>query len=149
MSEAALREALAAAAAELAAFAAARDWEQFHTPKNLAMSLAIEAGEVMEHFQWTAAAPELDEAARKAVALELADVFSYLLRLASVLEIDLAAAAGAGSGHLCHAAGVGRRHAAGGGGEHDARPHRHRRSWTRLHRRSRSARTRVGGRPTS
>lgn len=92
MSEQALRDALAAAATDLAAFAAAREWEQFHTPKNLAMSLAIEAGEVMEHFQWTAAAPEMDEAARKAVALELADVFSYLLRLASVLEIDLAAA---------------------------------------------------------
>ena len=51
MSDEALRDALAAAAAELAAFAAARDWQQFHTPKNLAMSLAIEAGEVMEHFQ--------------------------------------------------------------------------------------------------
>ena len=79
---------------ELRRFAETREWQQFHTPKNLAMSLAIEAGEVMEHFQWTAAAPELDAAARQAVALELADVFSYLLRLSSVLEIDLAAALG-------------------------------------------------------
>lgn len=92
MSDEALRDALAAAAAELAAFAAARDWQQFHTPKNLAMSLAIEAGEVMEHFQWTDATSPLDESVRGAVALELADVMSYLLRLASVLDIDLAAA---------------------------------------------------------
>jgi NTP pyrophosphatase (non-canonical NTP hydrolase) len=57
------------------------------------MSLAIEAGEVMEHFQWTAPeAATLSPEARAAVALELADVFSYLLRLASVLEIDLASA---------------------------------------------------------
>jgi NTP pyrophosphatase (non-canonical NTP hydrolase) len=95
MSSEALSVALAATARELQQFADARDWGQFHTPKNLAMSLAIEAGEVMEHFQWSA--PEADALtpeARQAVALELADVFSYLLRLASVLEIDLASALG-------------------------------------------------------
>jgi hypothetical protein len=54
MSKDELSAALAACAADLQAFADARDWGQFHTPKNLAMSLAIEAGEVMEHFQWTA-----------------------------------------------------------------------------------------------
>jgi NTP pyrophosphatase (non-canonical NTP hydrolase) len=93
MSKDELSAALAACAADLQAFADARDWGQFHTPKNLAMSLAIEAGEVMEHFQWTAPdAATLSPEARAAVALELADVFSYLLRLASVLEIDLASA---------------------------------------------------------
>lgn len=73
-----------------------RDWRQFHTPKNLAMSLAIEAAELMEHFQWltpdesrgVAQQPEkLAEA-----AAELADVICYALALANELEIDLAAA---------------------------------------------------------
>lgn len=94
MNEAALREALADLAAELQQFARARDWEQFHGPKNLAMSLAIEAAEVMEHFQWVEApdAPELTPDKRQAVGLELADVMIYLLRLATVLDIDLTAA---------------------------------------------------------
>jgi len=66
-------------------FAAERDWEQFHTPKNLALSVAIEAAEIMEHFQWLTAAQSanLDKAARHDVALEIADV----------LDIDVAAAA--------------------------------------------------------
>ncbi|HEX4985824.1 MAG TPA: nucleotide pyrophosphohydrolase [Burkholderiales bacterium] len=76
-------------------FAAERDWERFHTPKNLAMSVAIEAAEVMEHFQWLtaeqSAAP--DAAARREIAHELADVLLYLVRLADALDIDLAAAA--------------------------------------------------------
>lgn len=76
-------------------FAAAREWEPFHTPKNLAMALAGEAGEVIEHFQWLS--PEqsaaLPEEAREAVALELADVLLYLVRLADVLDVDLAQAA--------------------------------------------------------
>ena len=71
-------------------FAAGRDWEQFHVPKNLAMSVAIEAAEIMEHFQWLT--PEesaaLPEAQRTAVALEIADVLLYLVRLADVLDID-------------------------------------------------------------
>jgi NTP pyrophosphatase (non-canonical NTP hydrolase) len=76
-------------------FAAERDWEQFHTPKNLAMSVAIEAAEIMEHFQWLTAAQSasLDAAARHEVGLEIADVLLYLVRLADVLEIDMAAAA--------------------------------------------------------
>ncbi len=76
-------------------FASERDWEQFHTPKNLAMSVAIEAAEIMEHFQWLTAAQslELDEATRDEVAHEIADVLLYLVRLADVLEIDMVAAA--------------------------------------------------------
>ncbi len=78
--------------ARLREFAAERQWERFHTPKNLAMALAGEAGEVLEHFQWLTAdesvalAPEM----RDEVALELADVLCYLVRLADVLEINLA-----------------------------------------------------------
>ena len=76
-------------------FAAARDWEQFHTPKNLAMSVAIEAAEIMEHFQWLSPAQSaaLDAASRHEVGLEIADVLLYLVRLADVLDIDMAAAA--------------------------------------------------------
>jgi len=72
-----------------------RDWEQYHVPKNLAMSVAIEAAEIMEHFQWLTAAQsaDLDAAARHEVALEIADVLLYLVRLADVLDIDVAAAA--------------------------------------------------------
>ena len=94
MNDEALRQALATLAAELADFARVRDWEQFHAPKNLAMSLAIEAAEVMEHFQWAAAerSPALDDERRRAVAHELADVAIYLLRLATVLDIDLTTA---------------------------------------------------------
>jgi dCTP diphosphatase len=71
-------------------FAAERDWEQFHVPKNLAMSVAIEAAEIMEHFQWLT--PEesaaLPESRRAAVGHEIADVLLYLVRLADVLDID-------------------------------------------------------------
>lgn len=76
----------------LRAFAAERDWERFHTPKNLAMALAGETGEVLEHFQWLTAEASraLAEEQREEVALELADVLCYLVRLADVLNIDLA-----------------------------------------------------------
>ena len=76
-------------------FAAERDWEQFHMPKNLAMSVAIEAAEIMEHFQWLTAeqSTALDASVRREVAHEIADVLLYLVRLADVLEIDIAAAA--------------------------------------------------------
>lgn len=76
-------------------FATARDWEQFHTPKNLAMALVAEAAEVVEHFQWLTAAESraLDPAKRAEVALELADVLLYLLMLADRLDVDLADAA--------------------------------------------------------
>ncbi|NGP54100.1 nucleotide pyrophosphohydrolase [Thioalkalivibrio sp. XN8] len=79
----------------LAAFAAERDWEQFHSPKNLAMALAAETGELLEHFQWLSEArsSELPPAELEAVALELADVQLYLVRLADRLGIDLVAAA--------------------------------------------------------
>jgi NTP pyrophosphatase (non-canonical NTP hydrolase) len=76
-------------------FAAERDWEQFHLPKNLAMSVAIEAAEIMEHFQWLTAdqSTRLDAGTRHEVAHEIADVLLYLVRLADVLDIDMAAAA--------------------------------------------------------
>ena len=76
-------------------FAAERDWDQFHDPKNLAMSVAIEAAEIMEHFQWLTAdqSRNLDAPARREVGHEIADVLLYLVRLADVLDIDLAAAA--------------------------------------------------------
>ena len=66
-----------------------RDWAQFHTPKNLAMAMGIEAAEVMEHFQWLATGHELTADKRRAVGHELADVLVYLVRLADVLDIDL------------------------------------------------------------
>ena len=76
-------------------FAQARNWEQFHDPKNLAMSVAIEAAELMEHFQWLT--PEQSRAVsmeqRREVAHELADVLLYLIRLADVLDINLEDAA--------------------------------------------------------
>jgi len=75
----------------LAEFAAERDWEQFHSPKNLAMALAAEAGELVELFQWLTEteSANLDAAQTKAVAYELADVLIYLVRLADRLDIDL------------------------------------------------------------
>lgn len=82
--------------AQALAFARERDWEQFHAPKNLAMALAGEAGELLEHFQWLSAAQseQLDAAKREAVALELADILIYLVRLGERLDVDLIAAAG-------------------------------------------------------
>ena len=80
----------------LAEFAAERDWEQFHNPKNLAMALAGEAGELLEHFQWLTfeQAAHLSQDARAEVALEAADVLLFLVRLCDKLDIDLAAACG-------------------------------------------------------
>jgi NTP pyrophosphatase (non-canonical NTP hydrolase) len=79
----------------LRVFARERDWEQFHSPKNLAAALVVEAGELLEHFQWLSPAESeaLDAPSRQAVALELADVLLYLLRLADRLDVDLIAAA--------------------------------------------------------
>ena len=75
----------------IAEFVRERDWDKFHTPKNLAMGLVIESAEVMELFQWLT--PEessnLSEAKLDALADELADVNIYLLRLASRFAIDL------------------------------------------------------------
>jgi NTP pyrophosphatase (non-canonical NTP hydrolase) len=80
---------------KLAQFAQKRDWEQFHTPKNLAMALAIEASEIMEIFQWLTAAQsqQLDEAKRQDLADELGDTLIYLVRLADMAGIDLLQAA--------------------------------------------------------
>ncbi len=79
----------------LRAFTAARDWEQFHNPKNLSMALIAEAGELVEHFQWLTAAESaaLSAEQREEVALELADVLLYLVMLADELDIDLTEAA--------------------------------------------------------
>ena len=79
----------------LAAFAAERDWEQFHSPKNLAMALSVEASELVEEFQWLTEeqSQALDTERRERVRLELADVFIYLLRLADRLDVDLLRAA--------------------------------------------------------
>lgn len=72
-------------------FAKERDWEQFHAPKNLAMALAVEAGELMEHFQWLSEGQSecLSDDKRQQVAYELADVFIFTLRLAERLGVDL------------------------------------------------------------
>ncbi len=77
-------------------FAAERDWEQFHSPKNLTMGLAVEAAELMEHFLWVegeVSRQVIDDKARLAeVADELADVAVYLLNLSNTLNIDLSEA---------------------------------------------------------
>lgn len=76
-------------------FARRRDWEQFHSPKNLAMALAGESGELLEHFQWITeqASESLPAEKKQAVAQELADILIYLIRLGERLDIDLVAAA--------------------------------------------------------
>ena len=78
----------------LLAFARERDWEQFHSPKNLAMALAGEAGELLEHFQWLTEEQSFDLPSdkREAVAMELADILAYLIRLSQRLDVDLIAA---------------------------------------------------------
>jgi dCTP diphosphatase len=83
--------------ATLQAFVEARDWAQFHSPKNLAMAMIVEAAELVEHFQWDteAASFELRPEKREQVSHELADTFVYLLRISQVLNIDLIAAANA------------------------------------------------------
>ena len=72
-------------------FASERDWEQFHSPKNLSMALAGEAGELIEHFQWISEddSYNLSEVKLQEVSEEIADVQIYLLRLADILKIDL------------------------------------------------------------
>ena len=81
--------------ARINAFVAERDWAQFHTPKNLAMAMIVEAAELVEQFQWDTPADSqvLTSEKREAVSHELADTFVYLLRIAEVLNIDLIAAA--------------------------------------------------------
>jgi NTP pyrophosphatase (non-canonical NTP hydrolase) len=79
----------------LRAFAAERDWDQFHSPRNLATALSVEAAELLEPFQWLTdeQSRSLPPDARAAVEQELADVLLYLVRLADKLDVDLAAAA--------------------------------------------------------
>jgi len=75
-------------------FAAEREWDQFHSPKNLSMALSVETAELLEHFQWLTEEQSGQLAAEKrlAVSHELADIFVYLVRLADKLDIDLLAA---------------------------------------------------------
>ena len=80
---------------ELREFARERDWDQFHSPKNLSMALTVEAAELQEKFQWLTedASRRLAGEPLEAVKDELADVFLYTLRMAQVLGVDLLAAA--------------------------------------------------------
>ncbi|HNQ23336.1 MAG TPA: nucleotide pyrophosphohydrolase [Phycisphaerae bacterium] len=80
----------------VACFVAERDWEQFHDPKNISMALAVEAAELMEHFQWLRS-DQLgllrdDPKEMEAIGEELADVLAFVLAFANRMEIDLAAA---------------------------------------------------------
>ena len=90
-----MSDAIRALQQRLAAFAAARDWDQFHAPKNLAMALSVEAAELVEEFQWLTEEQSraLDADRLERVRLELADVFIYLLRMADKLGVDLLRAA--------------------------------------------------------
>lgn len=80
---------------KLRVFAAERDWEQFHTPKNLSMAMMVEAAELLEHFQWLTPdeSTSLDAKKKLEVGEELADVLLYLTRLSDTLGIDLLDAA--------------------------------------------------------
>jgi len=87
---------LAELKARVLAFARERDWEQFHAPKNLSMALAVEAGELMEHFLWSTAedsrAIVTDPAKRAKIEAELADVVIHAIEFANMTGTDLAAA---------------------------------------------------------
>src|SRR5690349_15125634 len=80
---------------QLRQFAAERDWDQFHSPKNLAAALSVEAAELLEPFQWLSEeqSRSLPPEALEKVTHELADVFLYLIRLADRLNVDLISAA--------------------------------------------------------
>lgn len=68
-----------------------RNWEKYHTPRNIAVSVTLEAAELLEHFQWSPPAEtEMNPEKRQEIADELSDVMAYLLSLANVLEIDVA-----------------------------------------------------------
>jgi len=90
-----MADSLQALTARINDFVAERDWAQFHTPKNLAMAMIVEAAELVEQFQWDTAqeSQHLSPEKREAVSHELADTFVYLLRIAEVLKIDLITAA--------------------------------------------------------
>lgn len=86
---------LAELAEALRRFASERDWDQFHSPRNLAAALSVEVSEVLEHFQWLTdeQSKALSPEEKERVTLELADVLNYLVRLADKLQIDLLEAA--------------------------------------------------------
>lgn len=87
---------LAELSARLRAFAAERDWEQFHSPKNLASAIVVEAGELLEQFQWLTEQQSREVSSNPAalgrITEEIADVVIYIVRLADILEISLPAA---------------------------------------------------------
>lgn len=90
-----MTDSLQGLARQLAEFARERDWQQFHSPKNLASALVVEAGELLEHFQWMPEAQSRSLSSEKcdAVGAEVADVLLYLIQLSSALGIDPVAAA--------------------------------------------------------
>jgi dCTP diphosphatase len=90
-----MSDSLAELKQKLQAFVDARDWAQFHSPKNLAMAMIVEAAELVEHFQWDTEIEsyQLTAEKREQVGHELADTFVYLLRISQVLDIDLIKAA--------------------------------------------------------
>ncbi|ACT48205.1 nucleotide pyrophosphohydrolase [Methylotenera mobilis] len=90
-----MADSLDALIARVNAFVTERDWAQFHSPKNLAMAMIVEAGEVVEHFQWMTEdeSRNLDTETREQVGQELSDTLVYLLRIAEVCGIDLIEAA--------------------------------------------------------
>lgn len=72
-------------------FVSERNWEKFHTPRNLAVSVTLEAAELLEHFQWAPPGDEaIDSHRHQLISEELSDVMAYLLSLANVLKIDVA-----------------------------------------------------------
>lgn len=79
----------------LRAFTREREWDRYHTPKNLAMALIVEAAELAEHFQWLTAeeSQSPQDGRREKIRDELADVLIYLVELADTLDVDLIAAA--------------------------------------------------------
>lgn len=86
-----MREDFDAIAGELRRFAGERDWEQFHSPKNLAMAMTVEAAELLEHFQWLTEEQSKNLPPEKLgkIAEEIADIQAYLIRLADKLGIDI------------------------------------------------------------
>jgi len=90
-----MADSLDALRARVNAFVTERDWVQFHSPKNLAMAMIVEAGEVVEHFQWMTEdeSRNLDAETKEQVGQELSDTLVYLLRIAEVCGVDLIEAA--------------------------------------------------------
>ena len=86
-----MTDSLQAIRSRIQAFVEERDWQQVHSPKNLAMAMIVEAAELVEHFQWMTEQESREVSAEKKeqIGQELADTFVYMLRIADVLEIDL------------------------------------------------------------